>query len=182
MAFDRSVIRAPIAKIRVDTLYYMGEVNALCFREPICELIIGNIPGARKPVDPNPTWEYVALTKEQETQTMERDIAEDLEAEEKWCELPEGEQRNDEVNVNEGHAADFSEDEEKDYCFEDGRTVDERRLEEIKTTSRPTTKRKVRSFLKLFDPYQDEIPSIAAVSAPLRVLISKGQPNKIEWG
>ena len=48
MAFDRSVIRArTIAKIRVDTPYYVGEVNALCFREPICELIIGNIPGAR---------------------------------------------------------------------------------------------------------------------------------------
>ena len=35
VAFDRSVIRAPIAKIRVDTPYYVGEVNALCFREPI---------------------------------------------------------------------------------------------------------------------------------------------------
>ena len=60
MAFDRSVIRAPIAKIRVDTPYYMGEVNALCFREPICELIIGNISGAREPDDPNPTLGYVA--------------------------------------------------------------------------------------------------------------------------
>ena len=55
MAFDRSVIRAAIAKIRVDTPYYGGEVNAFCFREPICELIIGNIPGAREPDDPNPT-------------------------------------------------------------------------------------------------------------------------------
>ena len=64
MAFDRSVIRAPIAKIRVDTPCYVGEVNALCFREPICELIIRNIPGAREPEDPNPTWGYVARTKE----------------------------------------------------------------------------------------------------------------------
>ena len=83
MAFDRSVIRAPIAKIRVDTPYYVGEVNALCFREPICDLIMENIPGARKPDDPNATWGYVAPTKEQETQIMEMDIAEDLEAEEK---------------------------------------------------------------------------------------------------
>ena len=185
MAFDRSAISAPIAKIRVDTPYYVGEVNALCFREPICELIIGNIPGARDPDDPNSTWGYVARTntKEQETQTMERDIAEDLEAEEEWCELPgEGEQRNDEMNVNEDHVADFSEDEEKDCCSVDGRTVDVRRLEEIQTTPRLTTKRKVRSFLKLFNSYQDEIPSFAAISAPLRVLISKGQPNKIKWG
>ena len=183
MAFDWSVTRAPIAKIRVDTPYHVVEVNALCFREPICELIIGNIPGAREPDDPNPTWGYVACTKEQETQTVEKDIAEDLEAEKGWCELPgEGEKRNDEVNVNEDHVADFSEDEEKDSCSEDGRPVDERRLEEIKTTPRPTTKRKVRSFLKLFNSYRDEIPSFAAISVPLRVLISKGQPNKIKWG
>ena len=57
-----------------------GEVNALCFQEPICELIIGNIPGAREPDDPNPTWGYVARTKEQETQTMEKDITHYLEA------------------------------------------------------------------------------------------------------
>ena len=146
-------------------------------------MIIGNIPGSREPDDPNPTWGYVARTKEQETQTMERDIAEDLEAEEEWFELPgEGEQRNAEVNVNEDHVADFSEDEEKDYCSEDGRTVDERRLEEIKTTPRPTTKRKVRSFLKLFNSYRDEIPLYAAISAPLKVLVSKGQPNKIKCG
>ena len=82
------MIRAPIAKIGVDIPYYVREVNALCFREPICELIIGNIPGAREPDDPNPTWGYVARTKEQETQTMEKDITEHLEAEEEWCELP----------------------------------------------------------------------------------------------
>ena len=31
MAFDQTVIRAPFAKIRVDTPYCVGEVNALCF-------------------------------------------------------------------------------------------------------------------------------------------------------
>ena len=183
IAFDWSVIRAPIAKIRVDTPYYVGEVNALCFHEPICELTIGNIPGAREPHDPNPTWGYVAHTKDQETQTLEMDIAEDLEAEKEWCELPrEGGQWNAEVNVDEDHVADFSEDEEKDSCSEAGRTVDERCLEKIKTAPRPTTKRKVRSFLKLFKSYRDEFPSFAAISAPLRDLISKGQPNKLKWG
>ena len=180
--FDWSVIRAPIAKIRVDTPYYVGEVNALCFHEPICELIIGNIPGAREPDDPNPTCGFVVRTKEQETQTMEMDIAEDLEAEEKWCELPgEGEQWNAEVNVDEDHAADFSENEENDSCSEAGKIVNERRLEEIKTAPRPTTKGKIRSFLKLFNSNRNEIPSFAAISTPLRDLISKGQPNKIKW-
>ena len=100
MAFDRFVIRAPIAKIRVDTPYYVGEVNALCFREPIFELIIGNIPDAREPDDPNPTWGYVTRTKQLETQTIEMDIAEGLEAEEERCKLPgKGEQRKAEWDV-----------------------------------------------------------------------------------
>ena len=93
----------------------------------------------------------------------------------------EGEQRKAEVNVNEDHVADCSEDEEKDSCSEAGRTVDERYLEKIKTAPRPTTKRKARS-LKLFNSYRDEFPSFAAISAPLRDLICKGQPNKIKWG
>ena len=70
MAFDRSVVSAPIAKIRVDTPYYVGKVNAMCFREPICRLIIGNIPRAREPDDPNPAWGYVARTKERERQIV----------------------------------------------------------------------------------------------------------------
>ena len=76
MAFDRSVIRAPIAKIGVDTLYYVGEV-ILCVsvNQSVNCSLENNIPGAREPDDPNPTWGYVARTKEQETQTMEKDIA-----------------------------------------------------------------------------------------------------------
>ena len=46
IAFDQTVTRAPIAKIRVDNPYYMGEVNTLCFHKRIFELITGNIPGA----------------------------------------------------------------------------------------------------------------------------------------
>ena len=114
---------------------------------------------------------------------MEKDITEYLEAEEEWCELlGEGEQRNAEVNVDEHHVSNFSEDEEKDSYSEAGRTVDERRLEKIKTAPRLTTKRKDKSFLKLFNSYRDKFPSFAAISAPLRDLISKGQPNKIKWG
>ena len=86
------------------------------------------------------------------------------------------------MNVDDTHVADCSGDEKKDSYSKAGRTVDERRLEEIKMAPRPTTKRKVRSFLKFFNSYRDEIPSFAAISAPLRDLISKGQPNKITCG
>ena len=47
--FDKTLlIRAPIAKIEVDTPYYVVEVEALCVQEPVADLIIGNITGARE--------------------------------------------------------------------------------------------------------------------------------------
>ena len=42
---DRSVIEVPVAKIRIDTPVFCGEVYALCVQNPVCDLIIGNIPG-----------------------------------------------------------------------------------------------------------------------------------------
>ena len=114
---------------------------------------------------------------------MEKNITEDLKAEEEWCELPrEGEQRNAEVNVDEDHVADFSEDEEKDSCSEAGRTVDGRCLGEVGTAPGPNTGGGVGLFLELFNFCRDEISSFAAISAPLGDLISKGQPSKIKWG
>ena len=45
---DRSVIDGPVAKVRVDTPVFCGEVYALCIQNPICDLIIGNITGAQQ--------------------------------------------------------------------------------------------------------------------------------------
>ena len=45
--FDSSLRQYPIARIHVDTPYYKGEVEAMVVKKPICDLIIGNIPGAR---------------------------------------------------------------------------------------------------------------------------------------
>ena len=38
----------------MDTTYYAGEVEALCVQEPVADLIIGNITGAREANNPNP--------------------------------------------------------------------------------------------------------------------------------
>ena len=43
-------------------LNFVGEVDALCLREPLLDLIIRNIQGARNPNDPNPNWGIVAAT------------------------------------------------------------------------------------------------------------------------
>ncbi|XP_074662740.1 uncharacterized protein LOC141915195 [Tubulanus polymorphus] len=54
---DSRVIRAPVARIHVDTPYYTGECDAWVIDSPSYELIIGNIPGARHPNNPNGLWQ-----------------------------------------------------------------------------------------------------------------------------
>ena len=54
---DGTVRRVPVAKIYVNTPYYVGDVEALCMDKPVYDLIIGNIPGVRDPGDPNTDWD-----------------------------------------------------------------------------------------------------------------------------
>ena len=51
MAIDRKLKEAPIAEIKVDTPYYTGVTQAICLRDFLSGLVIGNIPGARNPDD-----------------------------------------------------------------------------------------------------------------------------------
>ena len=48
---DMSTVRAPLAKIVVDCPYYKGEVMALCVSNSLHDLIIGNVDGAKMPID-----------------------------------------------------------------------------------------------------------------------------------
>ena len=54
MTVDRTLKKAPMTRIKVDTPYFVWEVDALCLREPLFDLIIENIQGARNPNDPHP--------------------------------------------------------------------------------------------------------------------------------
>ena len=56
------IIRGLIARIEVDTPFYTRTVEAICMKDPLFDLIIGNVLGARKPNDPNPEWGAVAAT------------------------------------------------------------------------------------------------------------------------
>ena len=56
---DRTIKRAPMAKVEVDTPFYVGTVEALCLQNPLFDLIIGNVLGARRSYDPNPEWGVV---------------------------------------------------------------------------------------------------------------------------
>ena len=60
MTVDPTLIRAHIAMIKVDTPFYFGTIEAMCMKDPLFDLIIGNVPGARKPIVPNPEWGVVA--------------------------------------------------------------------------------------------------------------------------
>ncbi|KAL7641286.1 UNVERIFIED_CONTAM: hypothetical protein RMT77_008424 [Armadillidium vulgare] len=54
LLIDNSIRDVPVAKIRVTTPYYEGEVEALALQDAIYELIIGNISGAKAPNNPLP--------------------------------------------------------------------------------------------------------------------------------
>ena len=60
MTVNRTLIRSPIARIEVDTPFYNGTDEAMCVKDPLLDLIIGNVPGARKPNDPNLKWGVAA--------------------------------------------------------------------------------------------------------------------------
>ena len=60
MTVDHTIKRAPMAKLEVDTPFYVGTcVEVLCLQDPLFDLIIGNVPGARRLDDPNPEWGVV---------------------------------------------------------------------------------------------------------------------------
>ena len=53
VSIDNAVLLAEKARIQVKTPYLSGEVEALCIPEVICDLVVGNVPGARNPDDPD---------------------------------------------------------------------------------------------------------------------------------
>ena len=56
LLIDGTVREVPIARIHVETPYLTGEVDAMCMKASIYDLIIGNLPGARDPGNPNRNW------------------------------------------------------------------------------------------------------------------------------
>ena len=53
---DGTVRQFSVARVLVDSPFYVGEVEALCMPNSLCDVVIGNITGAREPHDPNLTW------------------------------------------------------------------------------------------------------------------------------
>lgn len=56
LLLDRTVRSLPVARIAIDSPYFVGTVDALCMTNTLYDLVIGNIIGAREPKDPDPNW------------------------------------------------------------------------------------------------------------------------------
>ena len=57
LLIDNTARKVPIARISVYAPYLKGEVEAQCLSDPIYDLIIGNVPGAREAENPDPSWQ-----------------------------------------------------------------------------------------------------------------------------
>ena len=57
MLINGEIIKVPIVKITFDTPYLTKSVEAMCMKNPIYDLVVGNVEDARPPDDPNINWE-----------------------------------------------------------------------------------------------------------------------------
>ncbi|XP_046566272.1 uncharacterized protein LOC124274942, partial [Haliotis rubra] len=72
MADSRAVV-IPVAWITIDTPFYRGTVKAACPETPLCDLILGNIPGVRAPDNPFPETTETVLAVETRGQKRVRE-------------------------------------------------------------------------------------------------------------
>eukprot|EP00057_Strongylocentrotus_purpuratus_P026705 XP_011681179.1 PREDICTED: uncharacterized protein LOC105446277 [Strongylocentrotus purpuratus] len=56
LLIDGTVREFSVAKLTVDSPYYVGEIEALCMPHSLFDVVIGDITGAREPRDPDLTW------------------------------------------------------------------------------------------------------------------------------
>ena len=73
---DGRVVEVPVVKKRVNTPYYIGEVEGVAMKAPIYDLVIGNVHGARGQEDPDTSWEIPTGEEitEHETSVESQDV------------------------------------------------------------------------------------------------------------
>ena len=73
-----TVRKTPVAKVEVNTPYYQGKVRAVCMRNPLYDVIIGNISGV-KSEDEVQEIQAAVVTSEDEVTETQTDIIEEVE-------------------------------------------------------------------------------------------------------
>ena len=81
MMMDKTLRKAPLARIMVDTPFYKGDIQALVYLvwymllpDSIYGLIIGNIPLARPPDKPDPMWTVASCKAQKEDEFMNESV------------------------------------------------------------------------------------------------------------
>ena len=77
---DGTTRRFQMARVSVDTPYFVGELDVLCMANPVYPLILGNIQGIRNPGDPDCQWKPVELLEAVETRQQKEDKTKPLRA------------------------------------------------------------------------------------------------------
>ncbi|XP_055883514.1 uncharacterized protein LOC129925943 [Biomphalaria glabrata] len=53
---DSTMLKVATAMVQIDSPYFTGEVEAHLLDHPLYDCVVGNIPGAADPFQPNPNW------------------------------------------------------------------------------------------------------------------------------
>ena len=69
---DNTVRQLPLAHVTIDSPYFIGPVEAVCMTDPIYDVIVGNIPQARDPGNPDPKWTCEDNTISRQKTNLER--------------------------------------------------------------------------------------------------------------
>ena len=54
---DGTIKTFPVAEIELDSPYLRGRVEAVCMPGSLCDVVVGNVEGAREPGNPDFEWE-----------------------------------------------------------------------------------------------------------------------------
>ena len=65
----------PVAQIEVNTPFFVGKIDALCMKNPVYDLVLGNIKGVRPPNNPNTGWKFAVSSSEEQKENEGFEIA-----------------------------------------------------------------------------------------------------------
>ena len=75
MAFGGEIVSYPLARVHIDTPYYVGEIEACVLPKPICDVILGCFPGCTLSVaEPKLEFANAVQTRQQAAQAKKKDV------------------------------------------------------------------------------------------------------------
>ncbi|XP_078336880.1 uncharacterized protein LOC144626502, partial [Crassostrea virginica] len=63
---DGSKVTVPVAEVYIDSSYLKGRYEAWCMENPVYDLIVGNVPGAKSPDEMDQKWQANAVETRQQ--------------------------------------------------------------------------------------------------------------------